>query len=66
MTKLYVAGEHISAGQNVVFSATDGKVYAAGANARSYATFVGVAVEQLREGFRVAASDAGEVREDDA
>lgn len=59
---LYVAGEHISAGSSVVVSAIDGKVYAAGETA---GTYLGDAVEDLREGFRVAERN-GEIREDDA
>jgi len=59
---LYVAGEDIEAGDTVVISMIDGKVYRAGPVA---GTLLGNAVERLREGFRVT-EDSGEVREDDA
>jgi hypothetical protein len=60
--ELYVAGEDIPAGLAVVISIIDGKVYIAGSVA---GTYLGDAVEQLREGFRVTERD-GDVREDDA
>jgi predicted transcriptional regulator len=59
---LYIAGEDIEAGDAVVVSMIDGKVYCAGPVA---GTLLGNAVERLREGFRVT-EDSGEVREDDA
>jgi hypothetical protein len=59
---LYVTGEHIPAGSNVVVSLIDGKAYIAGPVAGHY---LGDAVEELREGLRVTERD-GEVREDDA
>lgn len=60
--QLAIAGEDISAGQACVLAIIGGKVYAAGEHAGEY---VGDAVEQIREGFRVYIKD-GEVREDDA
>ena len=59
---LYVAGEDIGADQTVVVRKSDGLVYRSGPEP---ADCLGVAVERLREGFRVIAKD-GEVREDDA
>lgn len=57
-----VAGENISAGQSCVLAMIGGKVWVAGRHAGEY---IGDAVEQIREGFRVAVQN-GEVREDDA
>lgn len=57
-----VAGEHIKAGSPCVLALIGGKVYAAGPHAGEY---IGDAVEEIREGFRVSVRD-GEVREDDA
>lgn len=57
-----VAGEDISAGQSCVLAMIGGKVWVAGPHAGEY---IGDAVEQIREGFRVSVRD-GEVREDDA
>ncbi len=63
MAKLYVAGEDIPAESSVVASLIDGKLYVAGPVA---GTYVGAAVELIREGFRASVSGSGEVREDDA
>jgi hypothetical protein len=60
---LYVTGEHIPAGSAVTISMIDGKAYSSGSVIRG--TYLGDAVEELREGFRVVERD-GEVREDDA
>lgn len=62
LSELLIAGEHIHAESSVVRSLIDGKAYTAGEHAGEY---IGNAVEELREGFRVAARN-GEVREDDA
>lgn len=63
MAELYDAGENIPAGASVVASLIDGKLYVAGPVA---GTYVGDAVENIREGFRASVSGSGEVREDDA
>lgn len=42
---------------------SDGKLYVAGPVA---GTYLGDAIENIREGFRVIANDFGSVREDDA
>jgi hypothetical protein len=60
---LYVAGEHIPAGSAVVISHYDGQAYANGHGVTG--KYLGNAVEELREGFRICERD-GEVREDDA
>lgn len=60
---LYVAGEDIPAEASVVASLIDGKLYVAGPVA---GTYVGDAVELIREGFRAAVDRDGNVREDDA
>jgi beta-lactam-binding protein with PASTA domain len=60
---LYVAGEHIPAGSAVVISLIDGKAYAVAKYVSG--EYLGDAVEELREGFRIFERD-GEVREDDA
>lgn len=60
---LYIIGENIPSGTEVVESTFDGRLYADGD--RRDGVFVGRAVEDLREGFR-AHVRAGEVREDDA
>lgn len=59
---LYVAGEDIPSGSSVVVSLIDGKAYVVGHIAGAY---LGDAVENLREGFRIVERDC-EVREDDA
>ena len=61
--RLAIAGENIDAGSIVVLAIIGGKVWKAGEHAGEY---VGDAVEQIREGFRVCISENGEVREDDA
>lgn len=61
--ELYVAGEHIKAGSSIVRSLIDGKAYVAGETAGEY---IGDAVEDCREGFRVYVSENGDIREDDA
>lgn len=63
MTDLYVAGEDISAESSVVISMIDGKAYVAGEHAGVY---IGDAVENLRQGFRIAVQPNGNIREDDA
>ena len=60
---LYVIGEDISAGQPVICSAIDGKLYAVGKHVAG--EYIGDTIEGLREGFR-ARLDGDEVREDDA
>lgn len=59
---LAVAGEDIGAGSSVVLALGSNLVFVAGQHAGEY---VGDAVEQIREGFRVSIKD-GEIREDDA
>lgn len=60
---LYVAGEEIPAEASVVVSMIDGKLYVAGPVA---GTYLGDAVELIREGFRATVDRDGSVREDDA
>lgn len=59
---LCVAGQNIKAGHDVLFWAVDGKVYSHFGLNRSEGKLVGVAVENIREGFRIAIKD-GKVRE---
>jgi predicted transcriptional regulator len=61
--ELLIAGEHIKAGSSVVRSLIDGKAYPAGETAGEY---IGDAVEDCREGFRIYVPENGEIREDDA
>jgi predicted transcriptional regulator len=61
-TSLYIAGEDIEVGDACVLSMIDGKVYRAGPVAGE---LLGNAVENVREGFRIAES-GGQIREDDA
>jgi len=66
MTMLTIAGECISAGE-AVCSGDGATVYrASGLRGPTVSVIVGTALEDIREGFRVQISDAGEVREDDA
>lgn len=57
-----VAGEDIPAGSSCVLALIGGKVWIAGPKA---GTYIGEAVESIREGFRIEAKN-GEIREDDA
>jgi hypothetical protein len=61
--ELYVTGERIAAGSPVVVSIIDGKAYAVNKGVAGH--YLGTAIEELREGFRVVERN-GEVREDDA
>lgn len=61
MGYLYIAGEHINAGSTVVCGKDD-KAY----DAAHGGPVIGIAEEQLREGFRIYVSDDGSIREDDA
>ena len=62
MTRLYIAGEDISAEESVILGFNN-KLYPAGGHAGEY---VGDAKENIREGFRCAVEDNGDIREDDA
>jgi predicted transcriptional regulator len=59
---LAVAGEDIDAGSSVALALNSNVVFAAGSVA---GTYIGNAVERIREGFRVLIEN-NEVREDDA
>ena len=59
---LYVTGEHIHAGAAVAISAIDGMAWVKFDGMDGW--YLGDAVEELREGFRVVERN-GEVREDD-
>lgn len=61
---LYVTGDLIPSDTGVVLEA-DGKVYPLRREGMQYGTIIGVAAEQLREGFRVYQRD-GKYYEDDA
>lgn len=60
---LAVAGEDIDSGESVVLAMNSNLVFSAGHGHAGH--WVGTAVEQIREGFRVQIQD-DEVREDDA
>jgi predicted transcriptional regulator len=59
---LAVAGEDIDVGSSVVLALNSNVVFAAGSVS---GTYIGDAVERIRDGFRVQIKD-NEVREDDA
>lgn len=62
MTRLYIAGEDITAGDSVILGFNN-KLYPAGGHAGE---FIGECKASIREGFRCAVEDNGDVREDDA
>ena len=59
---LYIAGQDIPAGFTVVAASGSEKAFIQG---NAIGIVIGVAMENLREGFRICARDQ-EVREDDA
>jgi hypothetical protein len=65
--KLYIAGENIPAGFDVIAApGISERVYGVGLNRRDpHGVILGKSAEHLREGFRVTVRD-GEVYEDDA
>jgi predicted transcriptional regulator len=60
--QLYVAGEHIRAGDSVILAYKNSRLYRAGSQA---GTLMGDAMSDIREGFR-ARVDGRQITEDDA